>query len=197
MRRWPALALTFGLTLVACSKSSGPVQENPVTVSKRVLPGTFEPEGPGPAPAAEAPQDTPTSTSSGAGHEFIAWDGSPTTYTVTEKIDAASLRPDPNLAVLAAAREEGASCFSGLQGGPDVRYAVIQVVVVPSGSVTRTEVSGASEPEVIDCLRRVGAGLHFSSQEGAGGSTGGTTKGDNGTEGIRSFSIDIHVSRAH
>jgi hypothetical protein len=182
MRRALA-ACGFGMLLLACSKSSAPEAN---TVSTRVLPGSI-PLGPSPVPTEGT---MPSSSNADAGHDFIAYDGAPTTYTVIEKIDAASIRPDPDLAVVAAAREEGAGCFAALSGGPDVRYAVIQVVVVPGGSVSRAEVSGVSEPEVLDCLRRVGSGLHFSDKTG-------TTKGDNGTEGIRSFSIDIHVSRAH
>jgi hypothetical protein len=174
------------LLVLACSKSSTP-EPGPNTVSKRVLPGSVPLPAPPPAPTDGVP---PSSSAAYAGHPFIDYDGAPLTYTVIEKIDAASIKPDPDLAVVDAARAAGAGCFASLTGGPDVRYAVIQVVVVPTGTVSRAEVSGVSEPEVIDCLRRVGTGLHFSDRTS-------TTNGDNGTIGIRSFSIDIHVARPH
>jgi hypothetical protein len=188
-----AMAVVW-LSVVGCSKSSSTIA--PLGTNKRVLPGAVPP--PTTEPVAAPTEGTPTPTAPMYAHEAILWDGAPTTYTLTERIDAAAVRPDPDLAVVQSGREAGAACFSGLQGGPDERYALIQVVVVPTGAVSRAVVSGVAEPDVLDCLRRVGGGLRFSDRTVAPtGALGGSTRSDNGAEGIRSFSIDIHLSRAH
>jgi hypothetical protein len=111
-------------------------------------------------------------------------------YTVREVVETSVVHVDPDQGVLAEARVAGATCFSGLTEGPDVRSAVIRVTVVPSGSVSRTEVEGPSEPDVLDCLRRVGNGLHFSDEAE-------NKENHSGSESIRSFSIDITLTLAH
>jgi hypothetical protein len=158
--------------LLACSKSSGDGQPR-VMSDLRVLPG------PGPVPP--DPGEGGTRPPS---HDPVEYDGALTAYTVTQTFEASAAPPvDPDLAIVQAARATASECFSGLTGGPDVRSAVIRVTVVPGGSVSRTEVS--SDPDALDCLRRVGDGLHFSAKD------------DNGGGGIRSFSIDVSVSRNH
>jgi len=167
--------------LLACSKSN---ETTPATqrIDLRMLPGGPAATGPDPAQAA-----TPTNA---PGHDNIDY-GAPLTYTFNVAVEAgAPPRIDPDVVVVQTARASAAQCFAGLTG-PDVRSAVIQVTVVPTGSVSRTEVS--SDPDVADCLRRVGDGLHFSSKDEKRGA-GGT---DNGGAGIRSFSIDVSVTHNH
>ncbi len=168
---------TLAILVLGCSKprdSSGPVESR----SPRVLPGV--------EPGASSTQDQPagggTSTSP---HELPEYDAAPLIVTVTETVEASAVKADPDVGIVQAARATASSCFTGVSGGPDVRTAVIHVTVVPSGRVSRTEVSGAPEPELADCLRRVGDGLQFSSKE------------DSQRESIRSFAIDVTVSRAH
>jgi hypothetical protein len=172
-------ALVGAALLLGCSKSS---EEPAGRASTRVLPGA-DPVAP------QATETTPTGSAPRKewAHDAVEWDGTPGFTTVYQvfTVDSSTTQVDPDDAVVQAARASGASCFAGLQEGPDMRSATIQVTVVPSGSVSRAEVSGASEVEVRDCLKRVGSGLHFSAKEG------------NMSEGIRSFSIDIHVTRAH
>jgi hypothetical protein len=173
--------------LPACSKSSDSAQRSPS--SARVLPGAapMQPED----PAGFAPGDLPRAP----GHDPIVWDGAPLAYTVTQTLEAAAPTVDPDLAVVEAARASASECFGGLTSGPDVRSAVINVTVVPSGSVSRSEVS--SDPDVADCLRRVGEGLHFSEKDDRPGPAGSRGGGDNGGAGIRSFSIAVSVTRNH
>jgi hypothetical protein len=120
-------------------------------------------------------------------HDPIVFDGAPLSYIVTETIEAAAAPVvDPDQAIVQAARVSASACFAGVQGGPDVQSAILEVTVVPSGQVSRSTVHAVSSvPEVLDCLTRVGNGLHFSSKE------------DSKSEGIRSFSIDVTVARPH
>jgi hypothetical protein len=179
----PAIAcLSLGGLAVACSKGDS----RATSTSTRVLPGSF----PTP-PALEGTTATPPDTASARGsREPLDYDGAPLTYIVTETLEGSVVKVDPDQDVVKAARIAGAGCFYGLQGGPEVRSAFIRVFVVPSGSVSRTEVGGASEPAVLDCLRRVGDNLHFSAQDES-------RNKDSQTESIRSFSIDVSVARAH
>jgi hypothetical protein len=170
--------------LLACSKKDDP--KPAATTSLRMLPGQ------GPPAAPEDPIATATRNSGLApGHDPVEYDGALLGYTVTVTLEAAAPRVDPDLAIVQTARATASECFTGVAEGPDVRSAVIRVTVVSSGRVSRTDV--VSDPDVADCLTRVGNGLHFSSQDDRPGA-GGT---DNGGAGIRSFSIDVTVTRNH
>jgi len=167
----------LALTLAACSKPDEPKQA--LSTSPRILPGLGAPQ---PSPADPAPTATATSPP----HDPIDFDGAPLSYTVVERREAAVPVVDPDQAIVQAARVSASACFTGLTGGPDVRSAILEVYVVPSGQVSRTSVSSETTArEVIDCLIRVGNGLHFSSKE------------NSQSEGIRSFSIDVTVARPH
>jgi hypothetical protein len=179
-------ALVAALALVACSKSSGDPQ--PLSLSQngtRVVPGAPAAR----SHAAESPTQDPFAEDAGVFDPGAP--GQPLVAQVTERIDAAAFRANPDDAVVQAARVSGASCYTGLQEGPEVRGATLAVTVVPGGSVSRTEVFGESDPGVVDCLRRVGDGLHFSSKDDA------PSAKENAAASIRSFSIDIRVARAH
>jgi hypothetical protein len=191
MRLGSGVAVFSGLSVlaclaVACSKSSHDLSVG--SRSTRVMPGSI--------PAAEAPQgttDTPlTPPSAPTLYDPLDYDGAPLSYTVTEIVETSVVHVDPDQRVLEEARIAGAGCFTDVQGGPDVRSAFIRVTVVPSGTVSRAEVGGASEPELLDCLRRVGDGLHFSESQ-----RNDSQRDDSGSESIRSFSIDITLARAH
>lgn len=164
--------------VLACSKKDEPKPAADLSRGPRVLPGS--------TPAAPPPPEEPTAAplAVAPGHDPVIWDGAPLAYTVTQTVDASTVTVDSDLAVVAAARAEGVGCFSGLPEQAQ-RSAVIRVTVVPSGSVSRTEVS--SDPEVKDCLTRVGDGLRFSDKSG----------GNNAGAGIRSFSIDVSVALHH
>lgn len=182
-----ACLCAFGGFTLACSKGSH--DSAAPTTSPRIMPGSYSAAPPAEEPPGTSP--TPTSVPRTAGP--FEYDGAPLSYTVREVVETSVVHVDPDQGVLEEARAAGASCFSGLTEGPDVRSAFIRVTVVPSGSVSRTEVGGPTEPDVLDCLRRVGDGLHFS-EEGAKSDNGGT---HNGSESIRSFSIDITLTLAH
>jgi hypothetical protein len=179
---WPRAA-ALALIAAACSRSEGPRQV--VSTSPRIVPGlgasplvpTTDSTDPDPAALAPVvPQ-----------HDPVVFDGAPLSYIVMEKLDAAAAPVvDPDQAIVQAARVSASACFAGLQGGPDVQSAILEVTVVPSGRVSRaTAHASSSVPEVLDCLTRVGNALQFSSKE------------DSKSEGIRSFSIDVTVARPH
>jgi len=166
------------LAAAACSKSDRPKQA--LSTGARMMPGAGLPS---PAPDPADPEPTAPTTPQ---HDPIEYDGAPLSYIVTESTEASVLVIDPDRAVVQAARVSASGCLIGLQGGPDVLSAVLMVSAVPGGQVSRTEVSSdIASREAIDCLVRVGNGLHFSSKE------------DSKTEGIRSFSIDVTVARTH
>jgi hypothetical protein len=126
-------------------------------------------------------------TDGGAQHEEmpISDAGNFVITTVTKQVTATA-KPDPDQDVIAAARESAVSCFNGVQNGPPTMSGVIRVTVVPSGSVTRAEATAStSDPAVISCLEGVGEGLRF------------TDKSDKRTADIRSYAIDVMVTRNH
>jgi hypothetical protein len=176
-----ACLCAFGGFTPACSKGSH--DSAAPTTSPRIMPGSYSAT----PPAEETPGASATPTSVPRTPDPFDYDGAPLSYTVREVVETSVVHVDPDQGVLEEARVAGASCFSGLTEGPDVRSAFIRVTVVP------TEVGGPTEPDVLDCLRRVGDGLHFS-EEGAKSDNGGT---HNGGESIRSFSIDITLTLAH
>jgi hypothetical protein len=165
----------------ACSKSDPPREA--VSTSPRILPGF----GVSPPTAPTDPAEPAPVVAATPHHDPVEYDGAPLSYTVTETLEAAAAPTvDPDQAIVQSARVAAGGCFAGLQGGDDVQSATLNVTVVPSGQVTRTSVSAQTRaPEVLDCLTRVGNGLHFSSAD------------DSGSEGIRSFSISVTVARPH
>jgi hypothetical protein len=191
-----------GPALACCAK--GRDDSKTVARSTRVFPGAYlaPSETDGTTAAVERPP-----LSAGMGHpdpsEALDYDGAPLSYTVVETRDAPAIRADPDETVVESARKAAGECFSGLAEGPDVRSAHLQLTVVPSGRVSRTEVAGPSEPGVVDCLRRTGNGLRFRVTEDEALAQRSTTEpgnpgGNNSTgETIRSFSIDVTVTRAH
>jgi hypothetical protein len=120
------------------------------------------------------------------GHVDIAtMDAAPQYYTVTTKREGgAAQQVDPDLAIIAAAKASAASCFTGISDGSNSRSATIQVTVVPSGSVTRSDVSSpnTAEPGILSCLQSVADGLHFADKPNAD---------------IRAYSINVVVTRSH
>jgi hypothetical protein len=174
-------AAAMVLMAVACSKPDVPREMT--STSPRIIPGFGVP-----VPAASADPAAPAAEVAAIRpRDPVEYDGAPLSYTVTETFEAAAVPTvDPDQAIVQAARVSASTCFTAVQDGPDVQSATLEVTVVPSGQVTRTSVSAQTRVrEVLDCLTRVGDGLHFSSRE------------DSKSEGIRSFSINVTVVRAH
>jgi len=184
--RGPRAGAAFALVALAslglaggCSRTdTEAAKPNRVKVmGERLLPATAAP------PAEESPEGTPKEPP--AEHVQAATvEAGPVYYTVTTKQEAGTTGPDPDLAVLAAARMSGVSCFTGIREGAGTRYATVTVTVLPSGSVSRAEASSGDTQEdwVLSCLEGVGNGLHFSDKP----------KAD-----IRTFSFVVSVTRAH
>jgi hypothetical protein len=162
-----ALVALAGLTLVsssACSKDGDDSKRHVVrTLGARPIPLRAPP------PVA-SPTDDTTEAPAPAEHVVIGpSDAAPLYYTVTTHRDANAPAVDPDLAVIAGARTAGAACFTGITDGSRSRSATIQVTVLPSGTVNRSEVSSGSTKEawVLSCLEGVGNGLHFADKPAA------------------------------
>lgn len=135
-----------------------------------------------PAPPPLSADETSETPSTHA--EIVRVDAAPFTYTVKSAPDVAAPPVDPDLAVIAAARATAARCFTGITDGSLSRTASIQVTVLPSGSVNRSEVSSGSttEPWILTCLEDVGSGLRFADKPAAD---------------IRTYSIGVTVTLTH
>jgi hypothetical protein len=160
-----ALASLTVLSSSACSKDADESKAPKVrTLGARAVPV--------PPPPATAPprEDDTTEAPPPAEHVVIGpSDAGPLYYTVKLHPDASTPAVDPDLAVIASARTAGAACFTGITDGSRSRSATIQVTVLPSGSVNRSEVSSGSTREawVLSCLEGVGNGLHFADKPAA------------------------------
>jgi hypothetical protein len=91
--------------------------------------------------------------------------------------------PNPDDAVLERARVTAGGCFASLAAGPGYgpseRSAHIVFTVVPSGTVSTTEVSSDTSDEgVLGCLRQQALSTAFS---------------DNGGGPLRTYAIDVRV----
>jgi len=179
-----ALVAAFVSVAAACSKpSADPNKPLPV----RSLGGRIEPRpvtAPQPAPTAASDED-PQPRAEVQPHAIIGnnADAAPLTYEVKTRVDSGP-KEDPDLAVVETGRRAASSCFTGISDGSESRTASILVHVLPSGSVSRSEVSAETtqEPWVLSCLENVGPGLHFADKPNAD---------------IRTFSISVSVSRSH
>ncbi len=173
------------LLLASCSRDDAPGGAQKVII----LGGRPGPRAPTASDAATPPSEPPSSEGDPAPPRapthvaFATVDAAPFTYGVKVKADAQPAE-DPDLAVVVAGRASASGCFTGITDGSTVRSASIHVTVIPSGSVTRVEVSApsTSEPWILSCLEGVGNGLRFADKP----------KAD-----IRSFAIDVTVGRAH
>ncbi len=110
----------------------------------------------------------------------------PVMYNVKVKVDAAP-KVDPDQVVVANAQKAAGECFTGISDGTTTRFASIHVLVLPSGTVSRAEVSAPTthEDSILGCLQGVGDGLRFSD------------KPDKPGLDLRNFTISVSVSRAH
>jgi hypothetical protein len=165
---------------LGCSKESDAPKTKTMTMGTRTLPA------PVPTPTAGADPNAEGLVVEGApSHATIGpSDAGPLYYTVKIRRDAAVEKEDPDLAIMAAGRAAGARCFTGITDGSQSRSATIQVTVLPSGTVNRSEVSSGSTKEawILSCLENVGSGLHFS---------------DKPTGDIRTYSIGVSVTLTH
>lgn len=98
---------------------------------------------------------------------------------------------DPDKLVIDDAHMRAAKCFDGFIFDRRARTAVIDVTVIPTGTVTRAEVrsSDTREPQVLACLKSLGEGLKFSDRTGPDSGTNGG--------GLRTYAIDVAVVPAH
>jgi hypothetical protein len=118
---------------------------------------------------------------------FESQPNAPVMYTVKVAQDGGSKPVDPDLLIIDSARKSASGCFTNITDGSTARFASIQVVVVPSGQVTRSNVSapGTTEPWILSCLDDVASGLHFSD------------KSDKPNADVRNLTISVSVSRPH
>ncbi len=186
-RQTGALVLVAATMLaLGCSNEEAATKKaEPRTLGARP---PLHPGIPQPAPAAPADTDDTEGTPpapTAAPHVMIGYsDAGPLTTMVTIRRDGGAAKSDPDMDVIVSGRSAAAACFTGIKDGSASRSAHIHVIVLPTGSVSRTEVSagGTTEPWILSCLEGVGDGLHFSEKPRAD---------------IRNFSIDVTVTRAH
>jgi hypothetical protein len=151
------------LLVAACSK------DEPKPKETRILGGRgVQPAMPAPAPTEEPAPDNGSTPPTQVDPDHVLFqtnpDAGPNYVTVTKRVDAASIAPDPDLAVIEQGRKAAGACFTGITDGSYSRSATIHLIVLPTGTVNRSEVSapGTSEPWILSCLDGVGSGLHFS-----------------------------------
>jgi hypothetical protein len=97
----------------------------------------------------------------------------------------AAPKVNPDDAILERTRVACGGCFASLPAGagfgPPTRSAHISVVVVPTGSVSRADVSSndTNDPNVLDCIQRTAQAAVFS---------------DNNGGPLRTYAIEVRVS---
>jgi len=170
-----AVAVTCALLLVACSNNDEARKKGPPGVL-----GARPPRPVAPPPNPDDPEPAPVLPTT---HADIRPPDAAVTYTVGSKVTVET-KEDPDMAVIRDARKAAGDCFTGISDGTSVRNATIHVVVLPSGTVNRSEVNapGTSESWILSCLDGVGSGLHFSDKP----------KAD-----IRNYTISVTATRAH
>jgi hypothetical protein len=102
-------------------------------------------------------------------------------------VDAAPAPPkvNPDDAVLERTRVASGGCFASLPAGPGfgppTRSAHVSLVVVPTGTVTRAEVTSddTDDPRVLNCIQRTGEAAVFS---------------DNSGGPLRTYAIEVRVA---
>jgi hypothetical protein len=171
------------LAASACSKDSNGNKPQVVRMmgNQRSVPppspdSTDTPEGPTDPPPA------PTHVEITSQHQAPAMH-----LTQVIRLEAGVEKVDPDVAVLDAARASGAGCFTGITDGSAFRSAVIKVTVLPTGSVSKSEVSSpnTTEADILSCLESVGEGLRFSE------------KPDRPAVDLRTYAISVSVTRTH
>jgi len=101
--------------------------------------------------------------------------------------DAAPAKPvDPDEAIRESLRVGAGGCFAGLPAGganPPERSAHITVMVIPTGTVSRADVSSddTTDPGVLSCLRQRAQSTAFSDNHGGP---------------LRTYEIDVRVVAA-
>jgi len=154
--RQVVLCALAALVIVGCEekKSSAPITVSP---------------GPSWRTTGDQRPPPPPELTSDAGADLVL--PAPSALATTMASAAASAQAqdaavvDPDAAPLEDGRSQGARCFgAGAKGSR--RTAQIKAYVMPSGSVSRAEVSapGATEAE-LSCLRRVATGLRFAAKD--------------------------------
>jgi hypothetical protein len=171
----------------ACTKSEEnkpvhtydlPVRPGPQPVGVSAAPvEAGEPVARGVPPAEETTDDrSPTETAALTAPATAASAAKPAPTT------APSAKANPDDAVLEKTRVACGRCFSSLpaQAGAADRSAHVSLTVVPTGTVSRADVSSGDTTEafVLDCVQQAAESAVFS---------------DNGNGPLRSYAIDVRV----
>jgi hypothetical protein len=174
-----AVAVSFALALAACSKDDHPkTYEVPTRFTATPPPSALAaPTASGSAHALTGDQALLLdSAGMRAAGEQLRWAPPPSTSASASPTAAPSPRPaptaDPDQPILASTHDALGRCFSSLRAGPgagppalDTR---VQLTVLDTGSVLRTEVpsSDVDDPAILDCLQRTGNMARFSDNDG-------------------------------
>jgi hypothetical protein len=125
----------------------------------------------------------------------------------TRIVDAGPPPPDPDDAITDAARVRAGACFHDLPpGGPPRRSATLTVYVIPTGTVSRAEVTSAdtTDTRVLACLKSVGTSLKYAEKPDVAPDTSGTARRvdagsdarGGGSAGLRTYAINVTVVAA-
>jgi hypothetical protein len=173
-RRARALLLLACALACACTKDAD--RDKPVKVIELGPRYAHEatPIPPPSATASSAPLDPPAPwTREGTASPSMGANPTPTARpSVTGSADAAPAKAvDPDEAIREALRVSAGGCFASLPAGganPKERSAHITVMVIPTGTVSRAEVSSGdtTAPGVLACLRERAQSTVFSDNHG-------------------------------
>jgi hypothetical protein len=166
----------------ACSK---PDPEKTVVVESQFAQAPVQPRAaPTAAPSAEEPSSPRLSDLEDAAAPAEQPAAPAPAPTATAKPE------DPDQPVLQSARVAASQCLTSAPVTASSRSAHLTVTVIPTGSVTRAEVtsSDTTEPDVLACIKSVGQGLRFAA---ADGKTPGVTAA---AGSLRTYAIDVMVT---
>jgi hypothetical protein len=182
-----ALALATAAWTAACE------DKKPIRVVELPMPTDRQPAAPvaPPPPAPPPPRPEPTVITHGGGpatDAMAVWDPLPKPSAAPQAAvsGAALTRPakvNPDDSILDHARVTAGSCFATLSADPDQppqRSAHLVFYVVPTGTVSRVEVSSSdtTDETVLSCLKERAQATIFS---------------DNGGGPLRTYAIDVRV----
>lgn len=192
-----AALLGMLLASIACSKSEPAPGSKPdlkiETTYEKVAAALDASVPPAVPPSAMTAAPTPPSSHVIVDRQMYEEAGALAPRVVTRTFETKTA-VDPDKAILDDAHMRAAKCFDGFIFDRSNRTAKIDVTVIPTGTVTRAEVSSSDtrEPQVLACLKSLGESLKFSDRTGPASPDSGTNGG-----GLRTYAIDVAVVPAH
>jgi hypothetical protein len=176
-----AIAIASACTLfTACSRDSEDAKPRTVTFDPSAARRAYL-DGSAATPAVANAQNSrpdpgwPSTADAGSRQTFQVM----LTKSVTTEAGAPK-RVNPDDAILERARVAAGGCFRSIPGYVPQRSAHIALTVIPSGTVSRADVSSpdTTDEGVLGCIQQQALGTHFS---------------DNADGPLRTYAIDVQV----